>query len=64
MKTSDLDDLMDTVERIRLETHPHLDAAFLRAVIEAEQQNLEDEVEALKAIEAAAARVLDSRGSH
>jgi hypothetical protein len=62
MKRSDLDDLIDTVERIRLESHPHLDAAFLRAVIEAEEQSLEDEVEALKAIEAALEVALASRG--
>jgi predicted transposase YbfD/YdcC len=62
MKTNEFDDLIRTVEQIRLKLHPELDAAFLRAVIQAEEQNPEDDAEALRAIEAALGVVLDADG--
>lgn len=57
MRTTDLKELMDTVEQLRKELHPHLDAAFIRAVVRAEEQNADD-AEALRAIDAALKQVL------
>lgn len=53
MKKTDLDDLLNTVEAIRREMHPDLDAHFIKNVVAAEEQNPEDDAEALRAIEIA-----------
>lgn len=53
MRTTDLKDLLDTVEAIRVEFHPEIDSMFLAAVVEAEESNPDDEPAAVKAIEKA-----------
>ena len=58
MRTTDLADLLKAVESIRAEMHPELDRGFLEAVIEAEEANPEDDVEAIRAIEAALSTAL------
>ena len=63
MKTTDLKDLLKTVELLRKELHPELDAAFLKAVVHAEEQNPEDDGEALREIEAALKKVLAKQGA-
>jgi hypothetical protein len=62
MRTTDLDDLLQTVERIRKEMHPDLDSRLIKAVIYAEKENPEDDAAALAAIERALKLVLGSRG--
>lgn len=63
MQTTDLKDLMETVEMLRQELHPNLDARFLRAVILAEESNPEDDVEAVRSIHLALTELLDVGGS-
>ena len=63
MRTSELHDLLDTVEQIRREKHPDLDQAFLTAVVRAEQANPEDDGEALQMIRAALKTLLESKGA-
>lgn len=63
MRTSDLDELIRTVELIRATTHPELDAAFLRAVVAAEESNPEDDAQAMRDIESALRLLLSTRGS-
>ena len=58
MRTTDLRDLMLTVEQVRSEKHPSLDPTFLEAVITAEEQNPEDDNEALRCIQVALSVVL------
>lgn len=53
MKTTDLGDLLNTVEAMRAERHPELDASFLAAVVAAEEASLDDEDAAIRAIEKA-----------
>lgn len=53
MQTADLQELLETVELLRKQLHPELNPAFLRAVVEAEEQSPEDDSEALREIEAA-----------
>lgn len=62
MRTTNLKDLTDTVEQLRKELHPDLDSGFLRAVVRAEEQNPEDDVEALRAIETVLNQVLVAKG--
>jgi hypothetical protein len=50
MTTNDLLDLRDVVESIRVEAYPHLDRAFLLAVIRAEEANPDDDNSALQEI--------------
>ena len=63
MRTTELKDLMDTVERIRHEIHPDLDGRFLEAVVRAEEANPEDDTEALRAIQAALKVALEAKGA-
>jgi hypothetical protein len=63
MPTTDLKDLTKTVELIRTELHPDLDAGFLEAVVSAEEANAEDDDEALRAIQAALKAVLLAKGA-
>ena len=58
MPTNDLNDLSNTVEAIRKEMHPELDGAFLDAVVLAEEENADNDVEAVNAIRSALAMVL------
>jgi len=60
MRTTDLQDLLETVERIRGDIHPDLDARFLAAVIRAEEENPEDDAEAVRVIELALRAVLSA----
>ena len=62
MKTTDLKELLATVNCIREEIHPHLDAPFLEAVIRAEEENPENDIEAMRSIENALKVVLISKG--
>jgi hypothetical protein len=62
MKTADLEDILRTVETIRVEMHPDLDATFLSDVVKAEEANQEDDAGALRVIQAAAERALTRRG--
>ncbi len=62
MKTSDITSLLQTVESIRAEGHPDLDADFLRAVVEAEEANPDDDGEALRAIRQALNTLLTRKG--
>jgi hypothetical protein len=52
MKTNDITHLLETVEEIRSRDYPDLDSGFLRAVVQAEEQN-PDEQEAIRAIQIA-----------
>lgn len=63
MRTIDLTDLKDTVERVRLSIHPELDASFLQAVIRAEEENIEDEDAAIEAIQRALKASLNVPGA-
>jgi hypothetical protein len=58
MRTTDLGELTATVELLRTELYPDLDAKFLEAVVYAEEKNPEDDEEALRAIETALKAVL------
>jgi hypothetical protein len=53
MRTTDLLDLLETVERIRDQLHPGLSTRFLKAVVEAEDRFPEDDASALNLIESA-----------
>jgi hypothetical protein len=59
MRTTDLTELLSTVEQIRSTAHPELGATFVRAVVEAEASHAEDESGALDAIRAAINEELD-----
>ena len=61
MKTTDLKDLLRTVEERRRELYPELDATFLQAVVRAEEENPEDDVEAIRQIELALKKVLATK---
>ena len=50
MKTNDLQDLLDTVELVRLETCPSAPAELLRQVVLIEEANPESNERALAAI--------------
>ena len=62
MRTTDLKDLLTTVEALREELHPDLDTSFIEAVVRAEEQNPEDDDEALRAVRAALAVALAAKG--
>lgn len=62
MRTTDLKDLINTVEALRKELHPDLDASFVEAVVQAEEQNSEDDAEALRAIQIALKAALAVKG--
>jgi hypothetical protein len=53
MRTTDLQELLETVERVRRRLQPNLDPAFLNAVVHAEETCPEDDVAALNMIELA-----------
>lgn len=60
MKTTDLSDLLATIEAVRSEMHPALSPEFLVRVVEAEQAHLDNEPEAVKKIERALYVLLDT----
>jgi hypothetical protein len=62
MRTTDLKDLLTTVEALREELHPDLDTSFIEAVVRAEEQNPEDDDEALRAVRAALTVALAAKG--
>ncbi len=62
MQTNDLRDLLEAVEAIRKEIHADLDGGFLAAVVQAEEQNPEDDAEAIRAIQEALKAALAVRG--
>ena len=62
MQTNDLKDLLEAVEAIRKEIHADLDRGFLAAVVQAEEQNPEDDAEAIRAIQEALKAALAVRG--
>ena len=62
MRAADLKDLTNTVENLRKDPHPDLDAAFVEAVVQAEEQNPEDDTEALRAIQVALKTALTAQG--
>jgi hypothetical protein len=53
MSTTELNSILATVEAIRQANAPSLSAELLRAVVEAEELNPEDEPAAIQAIERA-----------
>lgn len=61
MRKTDLKDLVKTVELLRTELHPNLDAGFLEAVVRAEEENPEDDAEAVRAIQAALKAALTAK---
>lgn len=63
MRTTDIDDLIKTVESIRKQVHADLDARFVKAIIYAEKNNPEDDAAALREIEHALNLALGSKGS-
>ena len=63
MPKSELEDLLATVEALRLELHPKLDGVFLQAVVRAEEENPEDDALASQAIERALKKSLKVEGS-
>ena len=62
MRTTDLKDLLSTVEALREELHSDLDPSFVEAVVRAEEQNPEDDAEALRAVRAALTVALAAKG--
>ncbi len=62
MSTTDLDDLLATVETVRQELHPGLDGDFLREVVRAEEANPDDDPAAVQAIERALKARLAQQG--
>ena len=60
-KSSDLQHLRMTVESVREELCPSLPAAFVTAVIDAEEEYPDDAASALRAIEEALARVREAQ---
>lgn len=62
MKRTDLEDLRRTVEQVRSEVHPDLDADFTDSVVTAEEQNPEDDAEAMRAIESALTKSITLKG--
>jgi hypothetical protein len=62
MRTTDLRDLMKTVETMRAERYPDLDAGFLEAVVQAEEESPEDDGEAMRSIQAALNALLEREG--
>jgi hypothetical protein len=60
---TELKDVIQTVDLLRRELHPDLDAQFLEAVVRAEEENLEDDTEALRAIQSALKDVLAAKGA-
>lgn len=50
MSTTELENLLATVEALRQSLHPTLDPALLRAVVEVEEANPEDNDAAMKEI--------------
>ena len=62
MKTTNLNDLIEVVRRIRDEKYPQLDMQFLEAVVRAEEDNPEDDEEGLRSIRQALTRALSSKG--
>lgn len=63
MRKTDLKDLLETIEAIREELHPKLDSAFVVAVVQAEEQNPDDDEVALQAIESALKKLLKAKGA-
>ena len=63
MPMTDIQDILDAVERVRAETHPELDARFLEMVVEAEQNHPDDDAAAMRAIESALENLLGARGT-
>jgi hypothetical protein len=61
MKTSEIKTLLKTVKVIGAEKHPDLDADFLEAVVNAEQQNPDDDLAAQRGIELALEKVLSKK---
>jgi len=53
MRTTELKDLLKTVQAKAKELHPDLDVGFLQAVVRAEQENADDGAAALQDIEKA-----------
>jgi hypothetical protein len=51
MPKTELDEILATVEEIRLELHPEIGAAFMAAVVKAEELNPDDEAAAMRAIQ-------------
>jgi hypothetical protein len=62
MQTKDLKALIEVVNAVRAELHPDLDAAFLEAVIRAEDKYLDDPVEASRAVQDALKALLAKKG--
>lgn len=62
MQTKDLKALLEVVNAVRGELHPDLDAAFLEAVIRAEDKHLDDPVEASRAVQDALKVLLAKKG--
>ncbi len=63
MRTTDLKDLLATVEKLRADLYPDVAARFLEAVVRAEEENPEDDAEAVRAIQAAVKAVLAAKGA-
>ncbi|NPU64717.1 hypothetical protein HL667_06900 [Bradyrhizobium sp. 83012] len=61
-RTTDLGELAAVVEQLRSELHPEINSDFLAAVIQAEEQNPDDDEGALRAIQAALRVALEARG--
>ncbi len=62
MKTTDIASLLRAVESIRAARHPDLDVEFVRAVLEAEEANPDDDGEALRAIRQALNTMVSRKG--
>lgn len=58
MRTTELKDILKTIEAIRAQDYPELDKSFLEAVVIAEDENPDDEGEAIRSIESALQSVL------
>lgn len=59
-KTSELGDLLASVERARAERHPDLDASFVRRVVEAQHEAGDDEQRAMVLIRTALEELLST----
>lgn len=52
MKTTELSEILETVEALRAEMHPQLDRKLLEAIVYAEEANPEDDGQAIAEIRA------------
>lgn len=63
MAKNEFKELQDVVEKLRASRFSQIDPAFVRDVLEAEQENPDDEGQAIQGIEGALKKTLARKGS-